>query len=107
MYEIDLNTCTARDVIQRSITCHPSLFIEGIQSLADTHRRYAQIASSVDVAKIADGCRDACEIAARYVAECDADAICGELRYLVQAFTVAAKLQCIPASLRGDIIERR
>lgn len=40
MYELE-NNPTALHIIQRSMTCHPSMFLEALQSRLDEDRRYA------------------------------------------------------------------
>ena len=40
MYPLDITTCTALDVIQRSMTCHPSMLLESLEARAKSDRAY-------------------------------------------------------------------
>lgn len=110
MYPINLTTCTARDVIQRSVTCHPSLFSEALRDLASVHGTYAGQTSDALAAQSARNLQRACQQAAHHI-EHDADAnapelICDDFNMRIVAFTEACRLQCIPYSSRIAIIER-
>lgn len=106
MYAIDFNTCTARDVIERSITCHPSLFAQAMRNAAKVHRDYSKVTTNKKVQAIAAHCGDVCDLVAIYTEGGDTELIYSHTRFLVQAFTVAAKLNLVPHSLQGDIIAR-
>lgn len=110
MYPIDLSKCTARDVIQRSVTCHPSLFSEALRDLASVHGTYAGKTSDVMAAKSARNLQRACQQAAHLIEhDADADAperICEDFNMRIVAFTEACRLQCIPYASRIAIIER-
>lgn len=117
MYPIDLSKCSARDVIQRSTTCHPSLFAEALKAASKTHSEYVArldtmprkahtILARTSACLLAKACSDAA-----HLIEHDADAnapelICADWNMRIVAFTEACRLQCVPPSMRGDIIER-
>lgn len=108
MYEIDFNTCTARDVIQRSMTCHPSLMRDKLHEAAKTHSDYIQTTRCLDNRAIegATRLRDACHKAMAALALEDIDAIMGDFSATIVAFEVACQLQLVPRHLRPEIIGR-
>ncbi len=110
MYPIDFTTCTARDVILRSLACHPSLFADALANLAETHRVYARDhANSPGAAGARAAHRaamDAIALLNRGTDDSVADALVRDTGPKVQAYTVAASLNLVPHSLRADIMGR-
>ncbi len=105
MYPIDFVSCTANDVIARSVTCHPTLFAERLLDIARVHDQAA--ATMLDC--------EATKISRRMAADCRqmADRLeHGELldglsfSQRIIAFSAAAKLQCVSDSLARSIIAR-
>ena len=103
---IDFNTCKPLDVIKESALLHPSLLSEGIYKMAATHFGYASQTQD----RYAGQCalragRDAME-AKLLIEREEFEPIAARTGPLVQAFTVAANLMCLPPSLRQSIIAR-
>lgn len=113
MYPIDFTTCTAVDVIERSLVCHPSLFRDRVMTAHDSHLLFAlgtkdhaafkAARNAVNQTERVIGIARKFEASPRAAAEQIAKVGLGEL---VQAFHAAAELNCVPRSLRGAIIER-
>lgn len=105
MYAIDFTTCTATDVIKRSLVCHPSLYVETLKAQAQQHRDYAATVHNV-FTKAA---------ALRMAADCDAAAGLSVLDLhglpdftgiYACAFNVAARLNLVPRSCLDGMMER-
>lgn len=105
--QIDWDTCTMFDVIDHSILMHPSLLTDSIQSASNAHGSYAMRCYHKDT-------RDNCQ---RYIKENaaairaikagnPAAAACRTFHSAVEAFNIAARLQCIPNHCRTAIAER-
>lgn len=108
MYPIDFLTATPREVIQRSITCHPSLYRDAMLEAVASHSSYAAISHDKTAAEIAARLGKEC----RFVAECieseNTDAIIrGGMDSWISALSIAFRLQCVPHSLRADIVARQ
>jgi hypothetical protein len=106
MYAIDFITCSADDVIRRSVTCHPSLYAENLRNVAHIHAQ-AAIMSEHDTtaAKIASRLATECRAIAERI-EAGDEVIASTLSETIQAFSVAARLQLIPHAAAKDIIGR-
>lgn len=111
MYAIDFNTCTALDVIEQSIVCHPTMFAETMLAMAATHARYATATTDARVASIAAEMATQCREIAEMVADTSsahetARDIAGPVGTCVLAFNVAAKLTLVPRHLWDAILSR-
>jgi hypothetical protein len=96
MYEIDFTTCAALDVIQRSITCHPTMLVETLRANAATHEQagstmYDRIARETAY-RMGGDCRTVANTIEN-LGTIPPDLTFGER---TQAFSAAAKLQLIP-----------
>lgn len=99
MYPIDLNTCTALDIIKRSVTCHPTLFRD---ALLERRREDYAYASKRD-GRVADGAYASGRAAQRAVDHTDGNDIEAfklDMGAGIIALGIACKLQCIPAHVR-------
>jgi len=99
MYDLPENP-TARDIIQRSIVCHPSLFREMLIKQADMHDDYAKVTSDIRAKQGAIASMNACFFAYDAIDNDDVDAIVSRCGPMVIALNVACKLQCIPNHIR-------
>lgn len=114
MYAIDFTTCSARDVILRSVTCHPSMLRDALASVRKTHRDYATLAydnGRKEASVAASSMAKALTKAIKLVEGCDTaeritDEICQDCSMYVQVFTQAAKLQCVTHGVQADIMAR-
>lgn len=108
MYEIDFNTCTARDVIARSMTCHPSLMRDELLNLSKQHEAWLHATTTASAGAKRGGrtLRDACAKSAAWVEYGDLDAIMADFSARIASFEVASRLQLIPRATRADIRER-
>ena len=105
MDDIDFMTCSADDVIARSLRLHPSLYAEALFAAANTHTQAAALMVHDATAR---------EFAKRCAADCYNVALAvgrGHLGTLsfgerIQAFTVACRLQCVNFALAKAIIGR-
>jgi len=105
MDDIDFMTCSADDVIARSLRLHPSLYAEALFAAANTHTQAAALMVHDATAR---------EVAKRCAADCNNVALAvgrGHLGTLsfgerIQAFTVACRLQCVNFALAKAIIGR-
>ena len=107
MYQLDLTNCTAVDVIQRSITCHPSLLRDALLSaLAEDNKFAVARPHSREV-------RDAIESHAKAIrrdislvdAE-DAQAFAEDLGAGIVAFEIAARFNLVPRHCRTAMVAR-
>src|ERR1051325_314755 len=112
MYELDLATATAADVILRSTICHPSLFRDQLRAVAAIHRRSANEMRDGKARETATRMAQNCEMMARFAEagwlQMQRGLDLGEitLGQRIQAFSVPAKLQLIPPATATDIIGR-
>ena len=111
MYPIDFMTCTARDVILRSLVCHPSCFADAITAQRSNHLHYARMTHDQLAKRSAEKQADACQTITRIVEETDAHSaadlmMASGITIAVIAFNVAANLTLCPPACRGDIIGR-
>lgn len=97
----------AKDIIERSIEMHPTLFCEALNGQAMDHLKYANgTTTSVRSIQGAIASLKACERASDWVGRDDlpagerASCICAECGTMVVALNVACKLQLIPAHVR-------
>lgn len=105
MYEIDFNTCSLDDVIERSVTCHPTLLVELLRAIAEIHSRSAREMFDQVARKSAVGMAEDCRRAANSV-ETLGSLVGASFGMRMQAFTAACKLQLLPLSLAQDIAKR-
>lgn len=104
MYALPANP-TARDIIARSIVCHPSLFSEALQNRENEDRRYA---ASRDgrTKRAAEASARAYQRAREFAERLDlyeterAACICAETGPAIVALNIACKLQCLPPHMR-------
>lgn len=96
----------AKDIIERSILMHPSLFREALIAQAETHDDYAKLTTDKRAAQGASASRAACLRAYDWIGRDDlsdgerAACIAAECGPMVIALNVACKLQCLPAHVR-------
>lgn len=100
MYPIDLNTCTAIDIIGRSIVCHPSLFREALAAAQSEDTRYGATREDVAVKRAVSARAAACGRAVAAVDNEDAGALSDDVGAGIVALNIACKLQCIPPHVR-------
>jgi hypothetical protein len=103
MYELDMNTCTAIDVIQRSVTCHPSLLREAVENSRDEDFAYwatrepgSKIRQAVSARHMA--CQRALDILDRD--DIELDMFKYDMGAGIIVLNLACKLQCLPAHAR-------
>jgi hypothetical protein len=106
MYAIDFTTCSANDVIRRSVVCHPSLYAENMRNVAHVHAQAAMACEHDTVAaKVAGRLAQECRQIAERI-EAGDEVICATLSETIPAFNVAARLNCISHAVAKDIINR-
>jgi hypothetical protein len=103
---IDFNTCTPRDVIERSALLHPSLFVERLREAALIHSQFAARTHDRTAASAALKLAYDCRTAADNVRDERCDLICRTLGQLIPAFQVACDLQLVPRHCREGIMAR-
>jgi hypothetical protein len=106
MYPIDFLTCSAVDVIKRSIVCHPSLFADKIAAARDMHAAYSRETTNQQAAASARAMSGDCAGIIAAIAEENAERIVSDTSRLVIAFQAAADLQLVPRACRADILAR-
>lgn len=106
MYAIALESCTPRDVIQRSVTCHPSLFAEKLRAIAGQHENYTRVTHDEIAKRSARRMSEAAIFAAGAVESEDVDAIVGNFSAMIIALHAACELQALPRYLYAAIAER-
>jgi tRNA threonylcarbamoyladenosine modification (KEOPS) complex Pcc1 subunit len=97
--QIDYSTCTAIDIITRSIVMHPSLFREAL------HARYEQDVAHMEGKEgtVLKAVRASASAALRGITAIDhgdAEGLAGDMGAGIIALNVACKLQCIPPHVR-------
>jgi hypothetical protein len=103
----DPSTATMGDVITRSCEMHPSLFSDAMRSARDVHAGYMRITRDHAAFRIArDMARQLDAMAKALRTEGTLDPASLEFGARVQAFHIAARLQCIPPSVANDIAGR-
>lgn len=108
MYPIDFLSASPADIINRSITCHLSAFVERLRALARQHGEYARTTSCRDAARIADRLRADINAAADDVelfGEC-APIMARGMAAWIPVFQAACDLQLVPRPCRDDIVAR-
>lgn len=109
MYSIDFLTCTAADLIERSLVCHPSLFAEAVLKAGNDHFGYARNPGPGQRGAMSAG-RHCSEVSAT-LSRNDLDAramashIASQIGPRVQAVTIAARLQCA-GQFASEIVQR-
>jgi hypothetical protein len=115
MYQIDLDTATAADVIRRSIVCHPAVLADKLNANARIHYQAAgQLVYDRAAASSARMAGDHAKGAAlrvdmrldNYTTDQIVARIVGEFGEMIAAFGAAAQLQCMPFAASLDIVER-
>ena len=114
MDDIDFMTCSADDVIARSLRLHPSLYAEALFAAANTHTQAAALmVHDATAREVAKRCAADCHNVALAVGPPQAPLLTawinlGTLSFgeRIQAFTVACRLQCINFALAKAIIGR-
>lgn len=104
MYPLNFDTCTLRDVIARSVACHPSVFCGALLDRAEVHARSAAAMHDSEARHISADIARAANVAAVGAEQGDTDAIVES--FLYGAFIVACRLQLIPLHVRVGIVER-
>jgi hypothetical protein len=106
MYLINILTCRAADVIERSAVCHPTLVASELRDMGRLHADYAGLSrDSVAAASAARASADCYAIADRIAAD-ELEIAALSFGERIQAFSVAARLQCIPRLIQTEIIGR-
>ena len=106
IYDIDFNTATAQDVIERSVVAHPGLLQEALRTVARTHTDFAQCTSDPLACGIATKLGRQCLWAAANVRDNRIDLIMRDMGQWTSALNCAAKLQCIPRHCLDGIASR-
>ena len=103
---IDYTKCNMAAVIQRSYVCQPTLFVEALRVVAKTHYDYSHVTTSKHVAHIAANMAVELRRIATEVEQGCLEVTVLSSSELIQAFTVAAKLNCLPYDVQQDIAKR-
>jgi hypothetical protein len=106
MYDIDFNTCTMNDVIQRSFVCQPSQLRAAMIAAAKVHIEYSNITANASVALIALDMACSLDRMADAIEPGSFDVESLTLSDRVQAFHIAAKLQLVTYHTKREIAER-
>jgi hypothetical protein len=104
---IDLNTANMGDGIARSCAMHPTLYADAMRNARAVHTGFMNVTRDFAAFRAAQGMAkslDAMEKALRRTGRIDAASL--EMGARVQAFAIAARLQCIPSSVQTDITGR-
>jgi ABC-type dipeptide/oligopeptide/nickel transport system ATPase component len=106
-------TPTVADIIERSATCHPSLFADALRDLAKVHADFMHSTADRKAAVAAGNAKKHAVQALQMIQKVEACEsarfICHEFSSIgpmLQALTVAAKLQCLPRHLVQDALAR-
>lgn len=105
MYQIDLNTCSALDIIQRSVTCHPSLFREAIEARIAQDRAYAADKTGKVLVAV-NASRHAAECGLAAVDADDVDSLRHDMGAGIILLNIACRLQCVPPHVRTSAAVR-
>ena len=110
MYDLPSNP-SARDVILRSLTCHPTLFADAMADVAKVHADAASIMdhhiAKVTAQRLASAARTMDIQARTYATNAALGVICRSgMDYWVTALNVASRLQCLPRPLISEAAER-
>jgi hypothetical protein len=106
MPPIDFMTCTARDVIARSLLCHPSTLAGRLMEVAKTHAGYSIVTPDATVAAIARRMGEKAFLAASHARVESIEPIMADFDQVIATLHCACELQLVPRSLRGDIAAR-
>jgi hypothetical protein len=106
MYPIDFNTATMADVIERSITCHPSLLADSMRAVAKIHRDYVGQTHDRDAKASAGRMAQNAEFAARMIEANAPDELVKVFSAKIQTFEQACRLQLVPRATVADIAAR-
>ena len=102
---------SARDVILRSLVCHPTLFADAMTDVANVHANAASILAHHEAEhtakRLVNAARTMGVQARTYATNAVLDSICrGGMDYWITALNVAGRLQCLPHSLLSEAAER-
>lgn len=107
---------TARDIIVRSLVCHPSLYAEALAEARRTHAQARDIASMHQVRETAARLAAAAQVMAHDAARCADTAEAEALAqawvthrgpdYWATALNLAARLQCLPPHVKAEAAQR-
>lgn len=102
---IDYMSCSAGDVIRRSLALHPSLFAESVRNVGHIHGQAACTMVDGEAVRMSRRMAEQCrELAERIEAGDTLDGLdCGRT---VIAFSVAARLNCLSHAIAKDILAR-
>jgi hypothetical protein len=109
MYPIDFDTCTAIDIIKRSVVCHPSLFREALVASKQADFDYAKTIDRTHEAAIARSVlarANATNDAISAIDIEDFDFFKTNLSAGIIALNIACKLQVLPPHVRSDATAR-
>lgn len=98
MYPLADN-CTALDIIERSIVCHPSLFLEAVESRVNEDARYGSDKTGA-VKRSVDASMKAAMRAAQWISAEDETRFAHDMAAGIIALNIACKLQCLPPHIR-------
>ena len=105
MYDLPINP-NAKDIITRSVVCHPSAFRDALVAQANMHADYEELSRNPLAKRGAAAQKNACLRAYDWLGRDDlpegerAACIAGELNTMIIALNVACKLQCLPPHVR-------
>lgn len=99
MYAIDTDKCTALDIIQRSMTCHPSLFREALERVRADDLAYGADKTG-QIALAVKAHANAAKRALSMTESEDASVLLHDMGAGIIALNIACKLQCLPAHVR-------
>jgi hypothetical protein len=109
MYEIDFNTCTAADVIERSYILHPNTLADSLRSAAQVYSDYARVAANMNAGNASQAAQNLAyglQAMVRSIKNKTLNTKELDLEQTMQALYMAAKLQCLPEYLTSDIARR-
>ena len=105
MYAINFNTCSADDVIERSVICHPSLLADQLREQAKGHVDAATMSRDAYAAIVVQGMADdCCTVADRLTNDGKVDDLTFGQKIIV--YSLAARLQGLSHSLAQSIMTR-
>lgn len=99
MYPLETDP-TAIQIIQRSMTCHPTTFSESLQSRIDQDCAYAMTRDDKATRQAVDASMKAASRAIYAVLHGKAEDFASDMGAGIIALNIACKLQCLPAYVR-------
>lgn len=103
---IDYLTCMPIDVIRQSHLLHPSALRDGIHAAGNRHFQYASQSANRLAARAAQSAGKHANEAICCLDQENFDRLESQCGPLVQAFSVAARLLCLPHSLTAPMLAR-